>query len=77
MYLFHKSGRVPESSGRLEPTWLSWSDLVKRVIARFARGNIAAQEGRVLLPEEQDEERDRAHAIARAWRHRAEEAPRS
>lgn len=57
--------------GTAPHVWLPWNDLVKRVIARFARGNIAAQEGRILLPEEQNVERDRAHAIARAWRDRA------
>jgi hypothetical protein len=56
------------------PAWLTWNDLIKKVVARFARGNIAAQEGRILLPEEQAEDRDRARAIARGWRHRAKAA---
>jgi hypothetical protein len=47
-----------------------WLALVKRTIARFARGNIAAQNGRVLTPEEQAREHDRARAISDKWRKR-------
>jgi hypothetical protein len=48
----------------------TWTRTVKRVIARYARGNISAQEGRILLPEEQETERRAAAPIARTWRDR-------
>ena len=37
-----------------------WLRLVKRTVARFARGNISAQSGRVQTPEEQALEHKRA-----------------
>jgi hypothetical protein len=49
--------------------------MVKRSIARFARGNIAAQNGRILFPEEQARDHARALEIARAWQRRAGDAP--
>jgi hypothetical protein len=72
MYPFRKAGGASVGLEAKAVRWVPWNDLVKRVVARFARGNIAAQEGRILLPEEQAAERDRAHAIARAWWHRAQ-----
>ena len=48
----------------------AWTQAVKRIIARFARGSISAQEERILLPEEQEAERKAAKPIAQAWRHR-------
>ena len=45
--------------------------LLKRSIARFARGNVAAQNGRVLLPDEQDDEHRRARRIAARMHERA------
>ncbi len=53
---------------------LDWTSLVKRVIARFSRGNIATQEGHVLLSEEQERERELARVIASRWRERASRA---
>ena len=53
-------------------TWLDWDALVKRTVARFARGNIAAQHGRILFPEEQERERVRVTKFVRAWKKRAE-----
>jgi hypothetical protein len=47
-----------------------WISLVKRTIARFTRGNIAAQKERVLLPDEQQEQHDRAKKIIEGWRDR-------
>ena len=51
--------------------WLDWFSLVKRSIARFARGSISAQKQRILLPEEQEREHARTAAIARQWKERA------
>lgn len=48
----------------------TWDDLVKRTIARFAR-NVAARQGRILLPHEQEQQRANAVAIARKWKDRA------
>jgi hypothetical protein len=47
-----------------------WTALIKATIARFARGNIAAQNARILLPEEQEAERKRAQAISKKWKAR-------
>ena len=47
-----------------------WARMIKRVVARFARGNIPAQEGRILLPEEQVREHAATREIARAWKRR-------
>ena len=51
-----------------------WRRSVKRVIARYARGNISAQEGRILLPDEQEAERKATAPIARQWRERQKNA---
>jgi hypothetical protein len=51
--------------------WLDWNSLVKRAIARFARGNIAVQEGRILFPDEQDRERAHVRVFTRRWKVRA------
>jgi hypothetical protein len=48
----------------------AWVHTVKQVIARFARGNISAQEARILLPEEQAAERKNTAPIARRWKER-------
>lgn len=52
-------------------TWLDWNSLVKLTIARFSRGSIAAQNERILLPEEQEREHARTAPIARQWKERA------
>lgn len=46
--------------------------LVKRVIARFARGNISAQQKRILLEADRNQRMAAARAIAYAWKLRAE-----
>ena len=51
-----------------------WVQLIKRVIARYARGNTAAQQARILLPEEQDAQRERAHKIIEGWKSRRKHA---
>ena len=51
--------------------WLDWVSLIKRSVARFARGSIAAQNQRLLLPEEQEREHARTSPIARQWKERA------
>jgi hypothetical protein len=48
-----------------------WLTLIKTTIARFSRGNIAAQRGRILTPDEQKREHAQARKIARKWRERA------
>jgi len=45
-----------------------WRTLAKRTVARFARGNIAAQHGRILMPEDQEREHKRAQRVVRKWR---------
>jgi hypothetical protein len=47
-----------------------WLALIKRTISRFARGNIAAQNQRLLLPGEQKKKHERAKKIAEQWRDR-------
>jgi hypothetical protein len=44
-----------------------WNNVAKRTVARFARGNIAAQQGRILFPDEQAEEHKRARRISLRW----------
>jgi len=51
----------------------SWAALMKATIARFAR-NASARRGRILLPEEQRAEHDRARRIALKWRERTRRA---
>ena len=48
-----------------------WLSLVKQTIARFTRGNIAAQRERILLPDEQKRRHEEARKIAENWRHRS------
>lgn len=48
----------------------AWNRTVKRTIARFVRGNIAAQNLRIKLPEEQRQQHERARKIAEKWRDR-------
>ena len=55
--------------------WLDWNSLVKRAIARFARDNIAVQEGRILFPDEQDRERAHVRVFTRRWKVRASAWP--
>jgi hypothetical protein len=50
---------------------MDWNTIVKRTVSRFARGNIAAQNGRILLPEEQELEHREARKIALKWKARA------
>ena len=49
---------------------LAWNNVVKRTIGRFVRGNIAAQNLRILLPEEQEKQHEKARDIANKWRNR-------
>ena len=51
-----------------------WLRVVKRTIGRFARGNISAQNGRILMPEELDRETKRSRAINEKWRKRVQRA---
>ena len=46
----------------------SWDRITKQTIARFSRGNISAQKGRILTIEAQKAERERAYARAKKWR---------
>lgn len=48
----------------------AWNRVVKRTIARFVRGNIAAQNLRIKLPDEQRQQHERALKIAEQWRNR-------
>jgi hypothetical protein len=48
-----------------------WKALTKRTVARFARGNIPTQRESVLMPDEQDREKDRTKVISDRWRKRA------
>ena len=48
----------------------AWNLVLKRTIGRFVRGNIAAQNMRILLPEEQKKQHERAREIADKWRKR-------
>jgi hypothetical protein len=48
----------------------AWIRAIKRTIARFTRGNIAAQKQRILLPEEQERKHAQARAIASKMRER-------
>jgi hypothetical protein len=54
----------------LYDTATEWLRAIKRTIARYTRGNIAAQNQRVLLPEEQEKEHAEARRITRRWRER-------
>jgi hypothetical protein len=49
-----------------------WLRVVKKTVGRFARGNISAQNGRILMPEELDAETKRARAINSKWRDRVQ-----
>jgi hypothetical protein len=42
----------------------AWTNSICDVIARYARGNISAQYGRILFPEEQTKRRNEASKIA-------------
>jgi hypothetical protein len=48
-----------------------WLTQIKATIARFSRGNIAAQHGRILTQDEQKREHAESRKIARKWRKRA------
>lgn len=48
-----------------------WNDAIKRVIARFVRGNIPAQLKRILLRDEQKKKHARAVSIAKRWQNRS------
>jgi hypothetical protein len=54
--------------------WRDWTALVKQTVARFSRGNIAAQHGSIMLPEEQNRERARVRVFTGKWKERAERA---
>ena len=49
----------------------AWAATIKRVVARFARGNIAAQSARILLPDEQKKQHGVAKKILLKWASRA------
>jgi len=49
----------------------AWAATIKRVVARFARGNIAAQSARILLPDEQEKQHGVARKILSKWAARA------
>jgi hypothetical protein len=51
---------------------VNWNRLVKKTVARFARGSISAQRARILLPEEQEIEHKQAVAIALRWKSRSQ-----
>jgi hypothetical protein len=55
----------------------TWNSVIKRTIARFVRGNIAAQNQRVLLPNEQKKKHEKAKKIAEKWRIRKSQAEKS
>ena len=59
------------SMSRHDPS-ATWLALLKSTIARFSRGNIAAQNARILTQEEQERERVQAVEIAKQWRDRAQ-----
>lgn len=48
-----------------------WNRLIKQTVARFARGNISAQNARVQLQEEREAEHARAVKIAARMAKRA------
>lgn len=48
----------------------AWQRLVKSIVARFARGNIPAQNAHILFPSEQDKQREGAVEIASKMRKR-------
>jgi hypothetical protein len=47
-----------------------WTRMVKRIVARYARGNIAVQNERILMPEEQAREREEALNTSKKWKER-------
>jgi hypothetical protein len=51
-----------------------WDRVVRKTVARFARGNISAQKGRILTEEGKAREHERAAKIARNWKRRAKRA---
>lgn len=51
-----------------------WDRVVKATVARFVRGNIAAQNRRIRTAGAQAREHKKAVAIARKWRDRANHA---
>jgi hypothetical protein len=55
------------TSSRYDAT-SAWNRLLKRTIGRFVRGNIAAQNQRILLPDEQKKQHERARSVAAQWR---------
>jgi len=74
-------GSIGPQRGRLDMStdrnvWLDWTALVKQTVARFARGNIAAQEGRILFPQELDRAREHVRVVTHKWKERAQRAQR-
>jgi hypothetical protein len=53
---------------------VEWKNIVMHAAARYARGNVAARDASILMPEEQEDERARARIIAVKWRARAASA---
>ena len=64
-------GRVLARPRHQEGARMNWNVLVKQTVSRFARGNIAAQNARILLPDEQEAEHKRTRKIAQEWKARA------
>jgi hypothetical protein len=68
-----KLAHVCAAYSKLRPSFDAgalWNELVKRTIGRFARGNIAAQNRRVLLPNEQAQEHRQSRELAKKWKER-------
>jgi hypothetical protein len=55
---------------------VDWVKLVKRVVARFARGNISAQHGRILTAEEREREHAQALKISKKMQARVSGLPK-
>jgi hypothetical protein len=53
------------------PNGSLWDALTRATIARYARGNISVQNARILLPAQQDQQRERIRATIVGWRQRA------
>jgi hypothetical protein len=51
-----------------------WSRLIKRIVARFARGNISAQNARLQTADERAAEHVRAKSVAARMRARFQKA---
>ena len=50
---------------------VEWKSFVMHTVARYSRGNIAAQNASVLMPDEQADQSKLARLVAAKWRERA------